>query len=186
MRRLMVFNSVTLDGYFSGADGDISWAHRNGDDAEWNGFVADNAKGESVLMFGRVTYDLMASYWPTPMAMQNDPAIAGRMNALPKVVFSRTLERAPWQNTTVMKGDLETDVRTIKNQPGPDIAILGSGTIVTQLARRKLIDEFQVVVNPVVLGRGRTMFEGTTAQLKLTRTRTFRNGNVLMCYEPMG
>ena len=179
----MVFNSVTLDGYFSRANGDLAWAHRNAD-AEWNGFIAENASGESVLMFGRVTYELMAAYWPTAAAMQNNPAIAQRMNALPKIVFSRALERALWQNTTIMKGDLSAEVSRIKDQTGPDVVIFGSGSIVTQLARQKLIDEFQLVVVPVVIGQGRTMFEGTAAQMRLTRTRTFRNGNVLMCYEP--
>jgi dihydrofolate reductase len=87
MRKLIIFNQVTLDGYFTGANGDISWAHKDNQDAEWNAFVADNANTGGSLLFGRITYELMASYWPTPDAIKNDPIVAEAMNSLPKVVF---------------------------------------------------------------------------------------------------
>jgi dihydrofolate reductase len=185
MRRLIVFNQVSLDGYFADMNGDMSWAHKQ--DAEWNAFVADNASGGGLLLFGRITYELMASYWPTPHASQNAPLVAERMNNLPKVVFSRTLDKASWSNTKLVKGDMAAEVRKIKQEPGPDMAILGSGSIVCQLAQEGLIDEYQIVMNPVVLGQGRTMFEGIKEKLtlKLTRTRTFGNGNILLCYEPV-
>src|SRR3989304_3988652 len=96
MSKLIVFNSVTVDGYFTDKNGDMSWAHK--DDPEWNAFVAGNAKGEGILLFGRVTYELMVSFWPTPMAMELMPDVAKGMNNLPKVVFSRTLDQATWQN----------------------------------------------------------------------------------------
>ena len=184
MRKLAAFNQVSLDGYFVGANGDISWAHRH--DAEFKAFVAENAKGGGLLVFGRMTYELMASYWPTPVAIENDPLVAERMNHLPKLVFSRTLDKASWNNTTLVKGDLATEIRKVKNEPGSDMTILGSGSIVSQLAQEGLIDEYQLVVIPVVLGKGRTMFEGITEKLtlKLAKTRTFGNGNVLLCYEP--
>jgi dihydrofolate reductase len=187
MPRLVVFNQVTLDGYFAGANGDISWAHKDGGDHEWSEFVAGNASGGGRLLFGRVTYDLMASYWPTPLAARNDPVVAEGMNRMPKVVFSRTLDKASWSNTKLVKGDLAQEVRKLKREPGEDIAILGSGSIVSQLTRELLIDEYQIVVNPVVLGEGRTMFDGVNNKLtlRLTRTRSFGNGNVLLCYEPM-
>jgi dihydrofolate reductase len=186
MRRLVAFNSVTLDGYFAGMNGDISWAHKDSNDAEWNSFVADNAGGGGVLVFGRVTYELMASYWPTPFATRNDPIVAERMNGLQKVVFSRTLDHAAWNNTRLVKGDVAAEIRKMKQEPGAGMAILGSGSIVSQLAQESLIDEFQIVVIPVVLGRGRTMFDGIRERLTLkhTQTRTFGNGNVLLCYEP--
>ncbi len=186
MRTLRVFNSVTLDGYFAGPDGDISWAHEGSDDAEFKAFVADNARAGGLLLFGRVTYELMASYWPTLDAIKTDPVVAERMNGLPKVVFSRTLARASWNNTTLVKGDLAGRVRELKGAPGEDMAILGSGSIVSQLTRARLIDEYQVVVNPVVLGKGKTMFDGIDEKLglKLRRARTFGNGKVLLCYEP--
>ncbi len=187
MRRLSVFNSVTLDGYFAGLNGDFSWAHNDQQDSEWDAFVAGNANPGGQLLFGRITYELMASYWPTPMAAENSPEIAERMNILPKVVFSRTLDKASWSNTTLVKGDVAAEVRKMKQEPGKDMTILGSGSIAAQLAQEGLIDEFQIVVNPVVLGKGRTMFEGIKKKqmLKLTTSRTFANGNVLLRYEPV-
>ena len=180
MRKLVVFNSVTLDGYFSGHQGDISWAHAPNPDPEWNAFVEENAKGDSMLLFGRVTYEMMAGYWPTPAASKNAPLVAERMNHLPKVVFSRTLDTPSWTNTRVVKGDIGAAVRKMKEDRGPGMAMFGSGSIVSQLTQLGLIDEYQVVVIPVVLGKGRTMFEGLTERLMLkrTQTRTFGNGNV--------
>ncbi len=186
MRKLSVFNHVTLDGYFVGANGDMSWAHKDSGDAEWSAFVAENAGGGGVLVFGRITYQMMASYWPTPMAKQNDPAVAERMNGLPKVVFSRTLDKVSWSNTTLFKSGLAAEIRKLKAQSGPDLVILGSGTIVAQLAPEGLIDEYQIVLNPLALGTGRTLFEGVKHKLalKLNKTRTFKNGNILLSYGP--
>lgn len=185
MHRLVVFNSVTIDGYFSGTNGDISWSKANQDD-EFRAFVAENAQGGGVLVFGRITYELMKSYWPTPDALKTFPIVAERMNNLPKVVFSRTLDKASWKNTTIVKGNLVPEIRKMKKDAGDDMAIMGSGSIVSQLAPEGLIDEYQIVVNPVILGKGRTMFDGIENQLslKLTKTRPFANGNVLLCYEP--
>ncbi len=184
MQRLSAFSMVTLDGFFAGADGDLSWAHRS--DPEWNTFVAGNASGGGTLLFGRKTYELMIQYWPTPMAMRNEPVVAERMNALPKVVFSKTLGEATWSNTRVVKSDLAAEVRRMKKENGRGMAILGSGSIVSQLAREGLIDEYQIVVYPVVLGQGKLLFDGVSKRLplKLTKTRAFANGNVLLCYEP--
>jgi len=184
MRSLIVFNHVSLDGYFVDKKGDMRWAHKQ--DPEWNEFVAGNARGGGVLLFGRVTYEMMANYWPTPVAAQNSPAVAEHMNNLQKVVFSRTLDKASWNNTKLVKGDLATEVRKLKQQSGEGLVIMGSGTIVSQLAREGLIDEFQIVVCPIVIGSGRTLFDGVTEKLnlKLTRSRTFGNGNVYTCYAP--
>jgi dihydrofolate reductase len=186
MARVVVFENVTLDGYFAAPDGDLSWAHHGEKDPEWDEFVAENAGGGGTLLLGRKTYELMASYWPTPQAEKNDPAVAAGMNGMQKIVFSRTLERAGWINTTLLKGDLAGEVRRRKNAPGEDVAILGSGSIVSQLTREGLVDEYQIVVNPVVLGEGRTVFDGVRGKVDLrrTRTRAFGNGNVLLCYEP--
>ena len=186
MPKLTVFNHVTLDGYFTDANGDMRWAHQGSDDPEFQAWVEGNAAQGGQLLFGRVTYDLMASYWPTPMAAKNDSAVAERMNAIPKIVFSRTLDQATWSNTRLIKADLGTEVRKLKAEPGADITILGSGTIVSQLAQLGLIDVYQLVVNPIALGKGRTLFDGLQHRLplKLTNSRTFRNGKVLLTYEP--
>lgn len=183
MGKLLVFNHVTLDGYFTDANGDMSWAHKN--DPEWNAFVADNTKGGGTLVFGRVTYDMMAGFWPTPNALKNFPGVAERMNSGSKVVFSRTLNKASWSNTKLLKGDLPAEIRRLKKAPGNDMVILGSGSIVSQLAQNGLIDEYQIVVHPVVLGKGRTLFDGVKGKpsLKLSKTRAFANGAVLLVYE---
>jgi len=119
--------------------------------------------------------------------MKNDPAVAERMNRSSKVVFSRTMEKSSWNNTKLLKGDIVVEVRKMKEQPGTGMAILGSGTIVSQLAQEGLIDEFQIALIPVVLGKGRTMFEGVANRLalKLISSRAFGNGNVVLRYEPI-
>jgi dihydrofolate reductase len=186
MPKLVVFNHVSLDGYFVDANGDMSWAKADHQDAEWDEFVSGNASGGGALVFGRVTYELMAGFWPTPFAIENMPAVAEGMNSMPKVVFSRTLDQVSWNNTKLVKGDLVAEIRKMKKEPGEGMAILGSGSIISQLAPEGLIDEYMIVVNPIVLGKGRTMFDGVKEKLKLrlTKTRAFGNGNVLLCYQP--
>jgi len=185
MRKLIVFNHIALDGYFTDAKGDMSFARNSTPDAEWDAFVAGNAGGGGMLVFGRVTYDMMASFWPTPAAAEMMPNIAERMNNLPKIVFSRTLEEATWNNTRLVKTDLPGEIQKLKQAAGDNMVIFGSGNLVSQLAQAGLIDEFQFVLDPVVLGQGRTMFEGLQAKLslKLKSTRSFTNGNVLLYYE---
>jgi dihydrofolate reductase len=185
MPKLVVYNAVSLDGYFTDANGDMSWAHKQ--DPEWQAFVSENASGGGQLLFGRVTYDLMASFWPTPLAAQSNPVVVERMNTLRKFVFSTTLDKVSWNNTTLLKGDLATEVRKLKQEPGPNIVIMGSGSVVAQLADAGLIDEYQIVLNPLVVGSGRTLFEGVKRKLpmKLAKSRAFGNGNVVLFYEPV-
>jgi dihydrofolate reductase len=108
------------------------------------------------------------------------------MNNLPKVVFSRTLTQASWNNTRLMQGDLIAQMRELKAEPGQDLVIMGSGSLVSQLAGADLIDEYQFVEIPIALGGGRTLFEGIgkSLPLKLTNSRTFKNGKVFLAYEP--
>ena len=185
MQKLIVFNSVSIDGYFTDANNDLSWSHHLEKDPEWDAFVSNNARSDGTLLFGRITYQMMASFWPTPAAAASFPAVAAGMNKMQKIVFSRTLHTLAWENSKLMQGDLLTSVRELKEQPGKGIVILGSGSIIAQLASAGLIDEYQFVVTPVVLGSGRTMFEGMKSKLplKLTSTRKFESGNVLLCYE---
>lgn len=186
MRKLTVFNHISLDGFFTGVGGDIGWIKMDAGDPEFKAFTEDNARGGGVLVFGRITYEMMAAYWPTPMAMKNDPVVAERMNSLPKIVFSRTLDAVSWHNATLLKGDPASEMRRLKLARGDDMVIFGSGCIVSQLAQANLVELYQFIINPIILGKGRTMFEGLThpRPLKLTTTRTFRNGSVLLCYEP--
>ena len=184
LRRLSAFMQVSLDGRFADAAGDMSFAHHQATDAEWRRFMAENTAAGGVLLFGRVTFDLMASWWPTPAAAKAMPEIARQMNALPKVVASRTLSSALWSNTTLIKRDLIGTVRRMKAESGPDITILGSGSIVTQLATAQLVDMIEVAINPIALGAGRSFLAGLPLPLPLalTRTRVFDNGSVLLCY----
>jgi len=160
MRRLIVFNHVSLDGYFTDANNEMSFAQNPVPDGEWDAFVAANAGGGGVLVFGRRTYELMAGFWPTPFATEQMPEVARQMNNLPKVVFSSTLGQASWNNTRLVKGDPASEIRRMKQEEGEDMVIFGSVSIVSQLAQEGLIDEYQIVVDPVALDQGRTMFEG--------------------------
>ena len=139
-----------------------------------------------VLLFGRKTYELMASYWSTPSATSNDPIVAERMNSLPKVVFSRTLQKTEWNNTRLISENVAEEIAKLKQQPGKDIAIFGSSNLSVTLAKLSLIDEYRIMVNPVVLGNGTRLFEGINHRLnlKLTRTKAFSSGNVLLYYIP--
>ncbi len=184
MRRLLEFNMVSLDGYFEGPNHDISW--HNVDD-EFNEYAVSMLDSMDLLLFGRVTYELMAGYWPNAEALRDDPIVAGRMNNLPKVVFSRTLEKAAWNNTKLVKDDIGGFIKQMKQQPGKDMVILGSGSIVSECSRNGLIDEHRIMVNPVVLGAGTPLFRGVPEKLnlKLMKARIFKSGNVLFQYEPL-
>ncbi len=182
MAMVGAFISLSLDGCYADADGDMSWAHTQ--DPEQADFTAQNAKGGSGLLFGRVTYDMMSSFWPTPAAAEMMPDVAASMNALPKFVASRTLKSADWNNTKVI-GDLVGEVKRLKAS-GPDITILGSGSIVAQLASAGLLDSLDVMLVPVTLGGGKHLFEGLPRSLAWRRedVRQFSNGNVFLRYRP--
>lgn len=184
MRKLTVFNFITLNGYYKGANEDISWHSHEGEEEQE--FSSKSAQSGNTLLFGRTTYEMMASFWPTPMAAEAYPGVAKGMNESEKIVFSNTLEKADWENTTIMKGDVVEQIRQLKKQPGSDMAILGSGTILTQFAEAGLIDQFQFLIVPVVMGSGTSVFEaiGHNLKLKLTDSRTFKSGTVLLTYEP--
>jgi dihydrofolate reductase len=187
VRALRVFNSVTLDGYFTDVNGEIGWAHAR-DDEEWRDFTSENASGGGELVFGRITYEMMASYWPTPAAHEALPVVAGQMNRLPKTVFSRTLDAVSWDNTELVHDDPVATLRRKKDEPGRDLLVMGSGTLVGPLTDAGLIDEYQLVVHPVVLGAGRTLFEGLTepVEFRLEDSRRFGNGNVVLWYRASG
>ncbi|NOU46923.1 MAG: dihydrofolate reductase [Bacteroidales bacterium] len=183
MRKLSAFNFITLNGYFHGPEGDISW-HRHG--AEENQFAAESMKAENTLLFGRKTYEMMAGYWPGPMAIENDREVAEGMNNADKIVVTRTLKNAAWNNTRILTGDLVTGINRLKASPGNNITLLGSGSILTQLAENGLIDEYLVMIDPVAIGAGTPIFDqiGTVLNLKLTQVKSFKSGVVLLGYVP--
>ena len=183
MRKLFSFNMVTLDGFFAGPGGDISWHNV---DEEFNEFAIQQTGTLDVIMFGRVTYQMMASYWPTETAIKDDPVVAGQMNRASKLVFSRTLDKAEWNNTRLIKDHTAEEITKLKQQPGRDMAIFGSANLMSTLMHLDLIDEHRIIVNPVVLGSGIPLFQGIQhpLKLKLLNSRTFRSGNVLLYYQP--
>ena len=184
MGKLSVFNFVTLDGYFEGPEkGDISW-HKHGE--EEGKYAAEGLGSGNTLLFGRVTYEFMASYWPTPMAMENDPVVARGMNDAEKIVFSRTLTNAEWENTRIISENIVEETRELKEVQGKNLTLLGSGSILPQFADVGLIDAYQFMVDPVAIGRGTSILNGlkNKLDLKLTETKTFESGVVLLCYQP--
>jgi len=183
MRKVIFFMLTTLDGFFEGPNREIDWHNV---DEEFNEFAIDQLNSVDVLLFGRVTYELMASYWPTPAAATDDPIVADKMNHLPKIVFSKTLSSVDWQNTRLVKENIAEEISKLKQQPGKDLIIFGSSDLAVTFIRHGLIDEYRIMVNPVVLGNGKPLFKGINDKLnlKLLKTKTFRSGNVLLYYQP--
>ena len=187
MRKIIVFNLVTVDGFFAGPNGEIDWHNY---DTETGAYSMEQMRSLGALIFGRTTYDLMASYWPTPEGVKSEPVVAEIMNNIPKIVFSKTLPEVKdspvWKNVKILREIKPADILELKKQEGGDIAIFGSGTIVQQFANLGLIDEYRLVINPLVLGSGKPLFKDVKKiNLKLIKTKVFKNGNVLHCYEPV-
>ena len=187
MRKISVFNHVTVDGFFAGPNGEIDWFKVIKKDDEYDKLTHEAAKSGSTLMFGHTTYEMMKSYWPTPEAIKNDPRMADVMNNSPKIVFSRTMKRADegpnWKNITLLHEIDRGEIRKLKETR--DITILGSGSIVQQLASAGLIDEYQLSILPIVLGAGKSLFKDVrTMNLNRVAARTFQNGIVLLTYRP--
>lgn len=180
MRKLNVFESISIDGYFCDANDQMGWAHEGSRDPEFGAWVSGNASGGGELLFGRKTYQMMESFWPTPTAAQQMPEVARGMNAARKYVASRTI-RPTWTNTYLLEGSLVDSIRALKATAGPDITVLGSGSIAAQLGESGLIDQYQFVIIPVALGAGRTVFTHGR-KLRLVSQRAFRCGNVVVTY----
>ena len=185
MRKLISFMVVTLDGYYEGPNGEFDWP--NVDD-EFNEFAISQLDDIDTLFFGRTTYEGMASYWPTPAAVEDDPAIARRMNTIPKIVFSSTLDGADWQNTRLVKDGTVETVADLKQQPGKHLALFGSPTLTASLIEQGLVDELRVMVQPILLGAGKSLFSALSRRVpvELQRTTVFHSGNVLLVYRPSG
>ena len=183
MRRLYSFLMTTLDGFYEGPNQEF---HFWTTDDEFNRFAVGQLHDSDILLFGRVTYEGMASYWPTQGAREDDPVVAELMNTMPKLVVSTTLTSAEWNNTTLLGGDVAEELAKLKQQPGKDLAVMGSPSLTASLIRMRLLDELRVMVNPVALGNGRSLFRSSDRELplKLLQTRTFSSGNVLLTYQP--
>lgn len=172
---------VSLDGYYEGADKNIDW---HTVDDEFNAYAIDLLNQVDALLFGRVTYELMASYWPTEHAQTSDPLVSHKMNSLAKIVFSHTLTEVTWENTRLVTENAVEEIQQLKKQPGKDLAIFGSSELVTTLLPYDLIDEYRLIVSPTILGGGNSLFKGAIHRetFNLLSTRTFASGNVLLSY----
>lgn len=182
MRKLTVFNFITLNGFYKGMYEDISW-HRH--DQEEDEFAINALHHDHILLFGRTTYDMMAGYWSSPKARRENPEMADSMNKAEKVVFSRTLDKAVWYNTTLIKDDIVNVIKKMKRLPGKDLTILGSGNIVSQFAEAEIIDQYQIMINPIAIGSGVPIFQNIInhLHLHLVDTKVFKNGSVLLTYD---
>lgn len=185
MRKLFLFMMMSLDGYIEGPDHDLSW---HTVDAEFNEFAQKQMQEADMILFGRKTYKLMESYWPTKEALADDPVITKLMNETKKVVVSHTLENVVetdiWKNVRLVKENIAEEIKKLKEQPGRDIAVLGSNTLCVTLLEEGLLDEVRLMISPTVIGNGTPLFKGIKEKitLRLKNTRNFKNGNVLLTY----
>jgi dihydrofolate reductase len=181
MRTLASFILTSLDGFYEGLNGEFDWPIV---DEEFNDFAIRQLDEADTLGFGRATYEHMAAYWPTDQAQVNDPAITSRMNTKPKLVFSRTLERARWSNTTVVTGEAVEQMEAVKAAAGGELLVLGSAHLTAHFAAAGVLDELRIMVCPIVLGQGHSPFEELKDRLalRLAHVRQFDSGNVLLTY----
>ena len=172
---------TTLDGYFEGADHDISW--HNADNKEFAKFADNQLDETDTLIFGRRTYELMAEFWPSEEAIKSEPGTAARMNSFNKVVFSHNPMSTKWHNIESSTNVVEK-MQELKGTPGKDIAVLGSSNLGITLIQEGLLDEIRIMVNPIIIGKGTPLFDGTDKMLQfvLKASRTFKSGNVLLTY----
>jgi dihydrofolate reductase len=192
MRKLRVIEFLSLDGVMQapGApDEDTEGGFRHGGwqrpyfDDVLGAAAAEGMTATDTYVFGRKTYEHMASFWPT--APSDDP-FAKHLNTSPKYVASRTLEAADWDNSTVLEDDVAGEVAKLKQQPGGNIAVLGSGELVQTLIEHHLVDEYFLVINPLLLGTGKRLFKGSNEPIKLTLvdSKPTTTGAVMLTYRP--
>jgi dihydrofolate reductase len=175
---------VSLDGYIEGANQELDWHIV---DSDFLNYAEQTLNSVDCILFGRKTYEMMAAYWPLPEQVKNDPVIAAKMNNLPKIIFSKTLDKVEWKNSTLVKGNIKETILKLKEQSGKDIVILGSGSIVSALMQLGLIDEYRAIISPVILGGGKPQFTGDLDRktLKLTDLKRLSSGVVILYYQPI-
>jgi dihydrofolate reductase len=182
MRKVVSDHLLSLDGYFGGAKDEIDWFAFDEESLEWSRKLL---RGAGSIVMGRRTFELMAQYWPTPQARKEEPYIAERMTELPKLVFSRTLDTTTWANTRFVRRPVADVIREEKQGSGGHIELLGSSSILALLWKEHLVDELNVRIQPMVLGKGRPLFLGVDARqpLALKESRMFHSGVAALRYE---
>jgi dihydrofolate reductase len=179
MRKVIVSNVASLEGFFEGPKKNtLDWAVVDAEFVEYAGHLLRTA---DTLLFGRATYQYMAGYWPFAPADE----VAEKMNNLLKVVFSKTLKKVDWKNSRLVAGSIREEVARLKAQPGKDMVVFGSATLASYLLQAGLVDEYRVILQPVLLGKGSPLFKGITEriQLKLISAKAFGSGVVLLSYQ---
>lgn len=178
MRDLILWDMLSLDGYFESPGGGIDWFSF---DEELEQHILQTQRTAGTLVFGRKTYEGMAAYWPSA-----EGEIAEFMNAVPKVVFSTTLDKATWNNSRVAARDVPGEISKLKREPGGDIFVFGSAGLSAALIEHGLVDEYRVAINPILLGAGTPFFKGRSARLPLTlvESKPLRSGLVILHYRP--
>jgi dihydrofolate reductase len=181
VRPIYAFIVQTVDGYYEGPNGEFDWP--NVDD-EFNEFAVAQLEATDMLLFGRRTYEGMASFWPTEAALASDPVVARLMNEIPKIVFSTTLTAADWNNTRLVRENVVNEVTQLKQQPGKQLAIFGSIDLTANFVKLGLVDELRIMVHPIILGAGHSLLAGigTRVPVTLTDTQVFKSGNVMLNY----
>ncbi len=188
MRKVIFGMNTTIDGFIEGPHRELDWAIA---DDDLHNFYARLLTNAGIILFGRITYELMVNYWPTAIndhsMSEGEVNFANAINPLPKIVFSNTLQHVGW-NTTVLNSIIPDEINKMKSQPGGDILLGGGATIAQAFFRSGLIDEIQLVVHPVVIGAGKALFRGLDAGMKLNYkwSQTFPSGAVALCYQPDG
>jgi dihydrofolate reductase len=176
------FMMTSADGYHADPGQALDWHNV---DQEFSQFAVAQLREAGTLVFGRVTHQGMAAFWPTPAGDKSGPQVAKAMNTTPKIVISRTLPQATWAGTQIISNHAEQELAKLKQQPGKDIMIPGSSTLTAGLLQTSLLDELRIMVNPVIPGQGSPLFAGAArTSLKLLNTRQFTSGNVLLYYQP--
>jgi dihydrofolate reductase len=181
MRRLILQTSVSIDGYVAALDGSHPWTEAgDGDDAVGR-WILDSVRAAGAHLMGRVTYEEMAAFWPT-----SDSDFAAPMNEIPKVVFSKTLERADWPETRIARGDLADEIGRLKREPGNDLIAYGGATFDQALSRLGLVDEYRLMIQPAALGAGLPLFGDLPAplHLELVEAATYATGLAVHVYRP--
>jgi dihydrofolate reductase len=187
-RRLFVSMIVSVDGYIEGPQRELDWFVEN--DPQFEQYADEMIDSVGLALYGRRAYELMVQYWPNAEVNPRSPtdlSFARRMNALPKLVLSRTLERATWNNTRILRDNVGETIAELKRAPGkPIVAWAGAGLVAT-LSGLGLVDEYRLIVNPVLLGAGTPMFQGLPGRrhLRLTRTTQLGRNVAVLCYEPI-
>lgn len=185
MRKLVLFMHVSLDGFAADPDSGLGWISY---DSELQQYADGIVKTVGSPVYGRVTYDLMAGYWPTvladPNASENSKAHAQWVDKATKIVFSRTMKKADWNNTIIINDNLAEEINNLKQQPGKDLVIFGSPTLARSFMELDLIDEYQLTLNPVLLGNGKPAYENikNKSNLKLVKATPLKSGVVGLHY----